>query len=409
MRKSRKRAYPRYSEAQTTKWLSWLARGMQKNGETVFLVEKLQPSWLLTCMQRWIYILSTRLIVGLLFGLIMSVGLIHFTMFLTVGMTEIGGIPDWLSFGLFLGLLLSITDAFRFKYSNLWSRVIGIRSIWIVLLYTLIMILISGLMSFLIDSFCFYGLSLTGLFLELIYFPIWTVLTGLILGLVFGVMWGMRYTHRNLGNDIITVETLTWSWSRFRRGCLISFVLIGLVSWLVLSLLISGSTTSSLLEWAGGIGFWSGIVVGVFRGHKPGILEMKTVPNQGMRRSILSAIYGAVRVGLIFGLPFVPFFMQGGVPRELIGLISLLVLIAGLWYGGLDVIQHYTLRFILYLKGYTPFNYVRFLDYAAEELNFLQKVGGGYIFIHRYLLEHFAAMKEPIKQGDYSKPTEKQA
>jgi hypothetical protein len=37
---------------------------------------------------------------------------------------------------------------------------------------------------------------------------------------------------------------------------------------------------------------------------------------------------------------------------------------------------------------------VRFLDYAAKDLNFLQKVGGGYIFIHRMLLEHFAAMDD---------------
>jgi hypothetical protein len=38
-----------------------------------------------------------------------------------------------------------------------------------------------------------------------------------------------------------------------------------------------------------------------------------------------------------------------------------------------------------------PWNYARFLDYATERL-FLQKVGGGYIFVHRMLLEHFAGM-----------------
>ena len=37
-----------------------------------------------------------------------------------------------------------------------------------------------------------------------------------------------------------------------------------------------------------------------------------------------------------------------------------------------------------------------FLDYAAR-LVFLQKVGGGYIFIHRLLLEHFAAMRNAEK------------
>ena len=42
-----------------------------------------------------------------------------------------------------------------------------------------------------------------------------------------------------------------------------------------------------------------------------------------------------------------------------------------------------------------PLNYIGFLNYASERV-FLQKVGGGYIFIHRLLLEHFAAMDVDI-------------
>ncbi|MDJ0592593.1 MAG: hypothetical protein QNJ72_21810 [Pleurocapsa sp. MO_226.B13] len=44
-----------------------------------------------------------------------------------------------------------------------------------------------------------------------------------------------------------------------------------------------------------------------------------------------------------------------------------------------------------------PWNYARFLDYAAERI-FLRKVGGGYIFIHRMLLEHFARMELEQRQ-----------
>ncbi|HNA89440.1 MAG TPA: hypothetical protein PLX14_04390 [Anaerolineales bacterium] len=66
-------------------------------------------------------------------------------------------------------------------------------------------------------------------------------------------------------------------------------------------------------------------------------------------------------------------------------------MIGALWYGGFDVIQHYILRLILLLQGYTPGDYTRFLDYAVDRI-ILQKVGGGYRFIHRLLLEHFAEM-----------------
>jgi hypothetical protein len=62
------------------------------------------------------------------------------------------------------------------------------------------------------------------------------------------------------------------------------------------------------------------------------------------------------------------------------------------------VIRHVLLRRVLYSAGYIPWNYARFLDYAAE-IGLLRKVGGGYIFAHRYLLDYFAAL-----EADDSKP-----
>ena len=63
----------------------------------------------------------------------------------------------------------------------------------------------------------------------------------------------------------------------------------------------------------------------------------------------------------------------------------------GLDYGGLAVLQHYTLRWLLYRNGSLPLRLVPFLDYCAERI-FLRKVGGGYIFAHRLLMEHFASL-----------------
>ena len=95
-------------------------------------------------------------------------------------------------------------------------------------------------------------------------------------------------------------------------------------------------------------------------------------------------------VGILIGLP-VGFFrsVNSGLDSGLT-----FCLIAGFWYGGFDVLQHGLIRLLLWWRGDAPLNYARFLDYAATELHFLQKVGGGYIFVHRYLLEHFATMAE---------------
>ena len=84
-------------------------------------------------------------------------------------------------------------------------------------------------------------------------------------------------------------------------------------------------------------------------------------------------------------------------PSKVVGLVVGLVvgpivgLGFGLVFGGDDVIQHWVLRFLLWRKRFAPLRYVRFL--AAERV-FLRKVGGGYIFIHRMLMEHFAKLYE---------------
>jgi hypothetical protein len=79
-------------------------------------------------------------------------------------------------------------------------------------------------------------------------------------------------------------------------------------------------------------------------------------------------------IGLVFGLFF---GLDGG-------------LIIGLRTGGAACLKHFVLRLWLIRNGSTPWSYVKFLDYAADRI-LLRKVGGGYMFFHRMLLEWFAA------------------
>ena len=59
---------------------------------------------------------------------------------------------------------------------------------------------------------------------------------------------------------------------------------------------------------------------------------------------------------------------------------------------GQAVIQHFTLRFVLSNRqGKAPHNYAKFLKYTTER-RLTQQVGGSFRFIHRELLDHFAAM-----------------
>lgn len=58
-------------------------------------------------------------------------------------------------------------------------------------------------------------------------------------------------------------------------------------------------------------------------------------------------------------------------------------------YGGRSIFQHYLLRFLLWCSKRFPYQITPFLDWCVERI-LLQRVGGGWRFIHRSLQEHFA-------------------
>jgi hypothetical protein len=390
-----------YTREHTLGWLIWLARGMQQHDQTVFLIEQIQPSWLTTRGQRVVYVLGSRMFFGLIFEL---------TAGLMFGLMLISGLRD----ALILGLVPGLIDERRVNRGPLWTRIEKssprLQTVIIVLIVGLIIGVIVGLQGGLI-----FGLQ-DGL------------AAGLLAGLIFGLFWGLRSRHRSLTSDIQSVETLRWSWVHARKGC-ISGLIVGLISGL-----IGGLSDWLIAELQGGLigglsdlitdlpdaltfglivglrnGLWFGLIgslIGaLFGGFRSGILPVKGIPNLGIRLSIRNAVLATGLVVLAFCL--------FGLGIGLIGKLDFVLLVGGLilgqifwliaffWYGGQDVIQHYILRFILYWKGHTPLRYANFLDYAAR-LVFLQKVGGGYIFIHRLLLEHFAAMR---KDGEESTRT----
>lgn len=128
-------------------------------------------------------------------------------------------------------------------------------------------------------------------------------------------------------------------------------------------------------------------------------IETRARPNQGIRRSARTALRvgGAVWlcVGLLIalaaGMPDLQ--IAGLADRSLFGLLFGLVAgqFFGLMYGGIACFQHVLLRLILWRGDTMPWRYAAFLDYCADHM-LLYRVGGGYLFVHRLLLEYFAAL-----------------
>lgn len=356
------RKAPPYSEEQATAWLAWLAYNMCCRDQTIFQVESLQPDWLVDCKETTPYMILTRIFWGMYAGLIFGL---------------IGGLIGGLSFGLVVGIyfgLIELLIEFYTLDTSLRSR--------------------RDRTSSLATGTIVIGL-VTGLSLGLLVSPIAGLAIGLSVGLIFGFIRTFRVSLREPGEQVRMIESLQWSWQSVR-----SSVTKGIIFGLIFGFGI-GLSVGLIVELIDGLvfGFVFGLVFGLigaligaltsilFGGFQPEKRELKTQPNQGMWLTIRSSIKIGPPVGVVMSILFGLFSWDMLKGLEM-GLIA--ALIVSLWYGGLDTIEHGIIRLIIAWRGHAPLNYARFLDYAAEELNFLQKVGGGYVFIHRYLLEHFA-------------------
>jgi NACHT domain len=208
------------------------------------------------------------------------------------------------------------------------------------------------------------------------------VLLGLVGGLLVGLVGGLVLGWGNIHPG----EILTWSRREAR-----SKMVVGLLSGLLFGLLVG---LPDRLLFGLVLGLLFGLVLGLLGGFSTNQLDerLRLTPNQGIWRSarngLLSGLLGGLGLGLLASL---------SASRPLIGLVVGLgggllgVLLVGLPLGLRPFLQHFTLRFWLWRTGCLPWNVVAFLNEATERI-FLRKVGGGYIFVHRLLLEYFVSL-----------------
>ncbi|NES00171.1 MAG: NACHT domain-containing protein, partial [Symploca sp. SIO1B1] len=360
---NRRKASQRYERAQVKRWLIWLASRMVQESQTVFLIEKMQPYWLKNRKKEQTYTLLA-LLTGVLIGVLVAV---------------LVGLP------ILVEIRVPILALIVVLIVVLMIARIGILTTEIIVVLMIALIVVT--IGLLIDA----------------------LIVLIIAGLIVGLIAGAKQEIKTVGILKINIQKV---WFRLIVE-LIRQLIIGLIVGLILGLawlievLIVGLSAGLALGLI--VGLISGLIVGVEISE----METTTSPNQGIWKSIRNAMTGGLIVGLITGLIAglifglrrawlifelsvgLIFGLREGLREGLIaGLIAGLItgLIAGLVSGGIACIQHFSLRLILYLNNYIPWNYAHFLDYATERI-FLQKVGGGYIFIHRMLMEHFAQMQ----------------
>lgn len=313
---SRKRKETKYNRQQTVRWLSSLSRQMQRQGQTAYYIEQMQPNLL---ERRTIQIV--HMLIALVISLV-SVAIVMLVASLILGVA-INSIANPLILGNATGILA-----------------------WFVL----------GI----------YG--------------------GMLSWLVFAIT-GTAQGNAFLGK-IEMVENVRWS----GRGAWVAISVFAICT-------LAAAIRRELFLFGAGLAFsaFLGVMIAT-QAQEPAIRKK---PNQGIWRSLLNSL----RLGFLAGLPtmilggFASTVMaEGWVGGVALGyLAASIVFGVGLVKGGGAFVKHFALRFLLYYGKALPFFLRPWLDYCVDHL-FLRRIGGGYTFVHRMLLEHFAAKyEEPTK------------
>ena len=389
---------------QTVDWLGWLASQMAAHSQTEFYLEDMQPDWLWGKFLRRCYEWTVgKPMIYCLWGWLNALycGLLAVQVHFLVRALSVGMSQE--AFGALLGIYPS---------ALLISCISGILYGWRKGLYIAIAGLPIGVLVGMLISNAFSGVdrSMTGLIVGLV--------TGGTIGLLASIVGGKAYS------GIFMEPVIGWSWkevqqsfNRKNKNLWVASVLTGVSSILVGTEVMFEKGVFSGLREGGVILLGSLLLFSVYSGIQTRALDKREriAPNQRIWRSVRKGLYSCLVIGmgaflsawLIINKLAVP-----GIGWQYALVAGLLIgITAGLFSDWIACIRHLALRILLWQVGSIPRNYTRFLDYTVERI-FLRRTGGGYIFIHRQLLEYFARLTIPeigIEHTEKVKPDTKDA
>jgi hypothetical protein len=336
--------------------VTWLARAMLRHNRFVFRVEDIQPQWLDTSAGRFAYALCSRTIAAVVFG--------------ASTLWAIGHSP--LTKGGY-----QATPAIAMRLAIAGSLVTGVGYASVALLgWAGIRPFATHLRRAGLTAFVFavaFGALITGM-LGLNSHP-----SVLIMGIEYALLASvaMGFARPRDGRDIWIHDRRSWRIEVLRRRLP---VLAIVVSGATIGLFVFGGPAAAAVTCA--VTAAAGIVLA---GSSSDAVPAEDHANCGIHATLTASLRAFL---LVIALCTMAFGLAYGFPYGLAVGIALGTL-AFLRFGGLDALYHYVLRVVLFAERTIGLNISRRLD-AASETGLLRKVGGGYLFMHRLLLEHYA-------------------
>ncbi len=356
-----------YSAQTIRRNLTWLAQQMQSHNLSIFQLENLQPNWLNAESQK-------------------SYNRIFITANI-VSQATVWGLPRLLQADEIAGMS-NIAKALIWSASGgTWGLAIGTGAwIWRFIPWIVGIVFALGIA---VDSSAERGI------MALVNLPVGIMIYGGLLYVAHIIMKSNNFQH----DHIHTVELLQFSRHHIRPTSSIIGVLAGIATTFVNSSVYNGdpATTIELITGIALGGSFAGLSALFVSGLRASPITTAVRPNQGIRQSLRNGLQMGMFIGGIF---FLSIFLATapvstvsfGITQGIISAISF-GFNGFLVFGGYSVIQHMLVRVLLARQGQVEINMADFLD-TASSLLLMRKVGSGYIFIHRYLLEYFAESED---------------
>src|SRR2546430_2670476 len=242
-------------------------------------------------------------------------------------------------------------------------------------------------------------------------------LSGLAVHLVYGLLLVVLFKAVTREPDMNGRGRRPWSRAELRRRLPERWQRVAVVALVVAAVLAAGAAAAVFsgapprtLAYRLGARLVVGLTLGLMFGPQTPLSDLGPAPGQGIETSrrngltagLVAGLVALLLFGLVDGISTATMFgpVIGVITGAADGLcISAIVAVGvSLRRGGGAYLRHAVLRRLLVREGSAPPDYVGFLDHASR-LILLRRRGGGYEFVHRLLLEHFALL-EP----DYGQP-----
>lgn len=236
----------------------------------------------------------------------------------------------------------------------------------------------------------------TGLLMHLFFGAWYGLAVGLITGIVmFGLkmIFGVELPYQEMGWPE-RLRELVGIWG---CGTLFAAMLLGLIGGLLG--LTTGAIAGTALTTGTAIGSVAGALVALplMTAAGAALSDRDIGRDYPTGTDLPDAIWLSCALAVTFGIPAAGILGAVYGPAGVLA-GAVIALAAGYLYSGIALLGHWLSHIWLVRSGLVPRRQANFLNFAAQRMLML-KVGDGYMFAHRLLLEHFAQI-EPTGRPD---------